>query len=124
MAQHAVHNKTILCVDDDAINRLVISHMLKPLGYQVVLAASGKEALHLLQQTSPDLVLLDILMPEMDGFETAAAIRKKSFGMPIVFISAGVHEQLQHQMDTLAIAYFISKPVEKNLLLRIIEELL
>lgn len=116
--------KSILCVDDDAINQLVVMHMLKPLGYRVVLAASGTEALQLLQQEVIDLVLLDIYMPEMNGFETAAAIRKHFSGIPIAFISAGADEQLQHQMNILAISHFIAKPIDKAVLVDAVEHLL
>lgn len=66
--------RRILCVDDDASSVQLISDMLANMGHQAISAASGAEALRLLQQEPVDLILLDILMPQMDGYETCRRI--------------------------------------------------
>ena len=65
-----------LVVDDDASLRISMQGALIKAGFDVIEAAGGKEAIALFQKEQPDLILLDVVMPEMDGFETCSAIRK------------------------------------------------
>jgi len=117
-------SKTILCIDDDSINLLVLKHLVHSMGYTIASASSGEEGLAILKNKAIDLVLLDIYMPHMDGFETAAAIRTLHIGIPIVFISAGEVEQLAEKMKKLAIQHFLPKPVNKELLQEVLGTLL
>jgi CheY-like chemotaxis protein len=80
----------ILVVDDNRVNRLLLSRALEADGYRVTLAEHGRQALELLGQTPVDVVLLDILMPEMDGYETLARIKAEpGLGhIPVIMISA------------------------------------
>jgi CheY-like chemotaxis protein len=80
----------ILVVDDNRVNRLLLSRALEADGYRVTLAEHGRQALELLGQTAVDVVLLDILMPEMDGYETLARIKAEpGLGhVPVIMISA------------------------------------
>lgn len=116
--------KTILCIDDDSINLLVLKHLVHSMGYTTASASSGEEGLAMLKNKAIDLVLLDIYMPHMDGFETAAAIRAEHVGMPIVFISAGEDEHLAEKMKKLDIQYFLPKPVNKELLQEVLATIL
>ena len=77
----------ILAVDDDQTIRTLLKRVLEPEGYRMTLATNGREALSLLEQCKPDLVIMDIMMPEMDGFQALAAIRKRS-DVPIMMLSA------------------------------------
>src|SRR5688572_14509784 len=86
----AMHQANILIVDDHPENILALQAVLEPLGENIVKASSGKEALwHLLRQDFA-VILLDIQMPEMDGFETAEVIRQRerSAHTPIIFVTA------------------------------------
>ena len=80
----------ILVVDDTPANILTLSATLKEKGYQISVATSGKQALEAVERVRPDLVLLDVMMPEMDGFETCR--RLKSSGatgdIPVIFLTA------------------------------------
>lgn len=77
----------ILVVDDDAnISELICLYLNKE-GFETAQAANGKEAMSLIPRFSPDLVLLDIMMPEMDGYETCREIRKNST-LPVIFLTA------------------------------------
>src|SRR5579859_5351872 len=80
----------ILLVDDRPDNLLVLEAVLAPLGYHLVKAGSGREALRLLLDLEFAVILLDVHMPEMDGFETAALIRSRSRLQvtPIIFLTA------------------------------------
>ena len=117
-------SKTILCIDDDSINILVLKHLVHSMGYTTESASGGEEGLAILKNKTIDLVLLDIYMPHMDGFETAAAIRAVHLGMPIVFISAGEVEELAEKMKKLAIQHFLPKPVNKELLQEVLDTIL
>ena len=80
---------SILVVDDDRTTLRTMQQALEPLGYAVSLATGGREALRSLRHDSVDLVITDILMLDMDGFELIAALRKDFPGIPIVAISGG-----------------------------------
>lgn len=83
--------KTILTVEDDEAMRGVIVNKLKRNTYQVLEAKDGKEAISLAVSHKPDLILLDLLLPEMDGFQVLEAIRKNPdpeiAGIPVIVLS-------------------------------------
>ncbi len=81
-------NKLILAVDDDQDNLTLMSLTLQYEGYRVETASSGEEALERLKTLTPDLVLLDINMPGMSGYETLAEIRKREKYLSVIFVSA------------------------------------
>lgn len=107
-----------LIVDDDALNRLMARAALESVGWGVEEAETGREALAAFQQLHPDVVLLDIMMPEMDGFAACAALRKLSGGehTPIL-IMTGLDDY-----DSITKAYdagatdFLTKPLNGLLL--------
>lgn len=108
----------VLVVDDQALNRSLLSVMLKQQGYQVTTANNGIEALAVIDSQSIDIVLLDVLMPEMDGYETAPKIKQRSEDvyLPIIFItSLEDKDSLEH---CLAVGGddFIHKPFDKVIL--------
>ena len=80
----------ILIIDDVETNRFVLRNIITDMGYQPVLAENGKQGLKIMEHITPDLILLDVAMPEMDGFEFASIIKKdiKTRNIPIIFISA------------------------------------
>ncbi len=79
----------ILLVDDSEHSILIVSAFLDMMGHQVLAVTSGAEALRMIPTERPDIVLLDVVMPEMDGFETAARIRALNLGrwLPLVFLT-------------------------------------
>ena len=77
----------LLLIDDDDGLRLLLRTTLQPKGYEVVTAAGGLEGLRMLYQEQPDLVLLDVMMPEMDGWETLERIRQVST-VPVIMLTA------------------------------------
>jgi CheY-like chemotaxis protein len=79
----------VLVVDDERINRVVMEAMLRKMGHEAILASSGNEAITLLHQLHPDLVLMDVMMPSMSGYDATRAIRTSADGqMPIIFLTA------------------------------------
>jgi len=84
-------SKTILVVDDKANVRTLVREYLTEQGFRVVTAENGQTALYAARQEKPDLILLDIMMPEMDGFEFIRAYRKES-DKPIILLTAKLEE--------------------------------
>jgi adenylate cyclase len=109
---------TVLAVDDQPANLRLLDAVLTPRGHQVVTAASGGEALALLETDDVDLVLLDIAMPEMDGHEVCRRIRATpaTAFLPVVMITASGSEQRLAALESGA-DDFIAKPFDKSELL-------
>jgi DNA-binding response OmpR family regulator len=85
------HRKTcVLVVDDEAANREWLKHVLEPAGYKVILAKGGREGIDLARSRQPDLVMLDLLMPDVDGFDVVEALGKHSAtnAIPIMIVTA------------------------------------
>jgi DNA-binding response OmpR family regulator len=119
----------VMVVDDNADIRAVVKEliMMKEPGLSVVSAGSGREAMAMMRQTMPDLVLLDLAMPEMSGWEVASAMRADSSltSIPIIFLTAKTDEMSMRLGETSG-EDFIIKPFEsedfmqrvKNVLIR------
>ncbi|HVZ32661.1 MAG TPA: response regulator, partial [Polyangiaceae bacterium] len=110
---------SVLIVDDTASNLLALSAVLSPLGVRVVQAQSGREALEHLRDEEFAVVLLDVQMPEMDGFELAARIRATDTGreLPIIFLTA-LHRDEAYVRRGYAIgaADYVTKPFDAEVL--------
>ena len=81
--------KRILVIDDEELIREVVKEMLEVEGYVVTTAANGKEGLQIYQRESPDLIITDIFMPEMEGLETIRTLQQDSSRVKIIAISGG-----------------------------------
>ena len=115
-------NDWILVVDDDTANLRMASHILTAEGMRVSCLKSGEDALRFLQENRPDLILLDIHMPGMDGFETIAAVRdnEKTADIPVIFLTADDDSETETQGLKAGAMDFIKKPfVPQVLLLRV-----
>ena len=84
------HQARILIVDDERQNRDVLEIMLAPEGFVLLSAASGEEALDVVARQPPDLILLDVLMPGMDGYQVASTIKNNvaTKHIPVIMVSA------------------------------------
>ena len=104
----------ILLVDDDASKRLALKAVLAPLGYHVVEADSGAAALRRLMAQDFAVILLDVRMPIMDGFETAALIRlrRQSEMTPIIFITAHEADEIGPDRYAQGAVDFITAPID------------
>jgi len=123
----------ILVVDDDPDMRLVIASVLNSRSYEIIEACDGREALRKVKEDKPDLMLLDLLMPEMDGFAVVKELRsnqdKEYPDIPVLVISS-VREESSHRRYELELGRkldvddYIEKPIEPFILLRRVEKLL
>ncbi|MDJ0783474.1 MAG: diguanylate cyclase [Desulfosarcinaceae bacterium] len=117
--KHNEEPSTILVVDDNPLNLKMMSSILKINGYSVLQAASGHEALHTCQKFEVDLVLLDIMMPEMDGFETCRRLKTQEHTrmIPVILLTALDDAESRLQGIEAGADDFISRPPNKTELL-------
>ena len=109
----------IMVVDDEQTILSLLKQTLEPEGYEVVVAADGRSALALLEERKPDLVLLDIMMPGLDGFQTLERIRQRS-NIPVIMLTAKC--EVTTVRDTLGLGAddYVRKPFHtRELLARI-----
>lgn len=118
-------NNRILVVDDVPDNSFLLQTILEAEGYQVEVADSGRIALNKIEAAPPDLVLLDVMMPEMNGFEVIYHIRRNSKlpYIPIVLIT-GYTESNPSEGFNRGADGFIRKPIDFDVLLNRVQELL
>jgi signal transduction histidine kinase len=118
--------ENILVVDDQAENRQLLESYLRGAGYSVVAAENGEEAVAQFEKDTVALVLLDVLMPGMDGFETSRRIRalNKAADTPIIFLTALTDPATQEKARALGAADFVGKPINKTELLMRVKSLL
>jgi CheY-like chemotaxis protein len=118
----------ILIIDDDPLMRAIAGEMLSAEGYQIFEAENGLAGLAVLDVTPIDLVITDMLMPEMDGIESIMAIRKRGAEAPIIAVSAGARHQpagdLLHIAESLGADATLSKPLKRTELLAVVGRLL
>ena len=106
----------IMAVDDEPVILTILKRILEPEGYEVVTASDGLSALVLLDKRKPDLVLLDIMMPGLDGFQVLDSIRER-FDVPVIMLTARCdQESLVETLKTGADDY-IRKPFSATVLL-------
>ncbi len=114
--------KNILIVDDEPVNLKILRAMLVPEGYNVVEADNGAKALELIDLALPDIILLDVMMPEIDGFEVCRRIKsqKERRMIPILMVTA-LQDKIHRQQAMEAGADdFLSKPIDRiELLIRV-----
>lgn len=115
--------KKVLVVDDDATLRMALTRYLEKRGYLTQDVASGTEALQLFEQDPPDLVVSDVMMPEMDGFEFCRRLRSIRSGqlVPFIFLSSKGEVEARIQGHSIGADDYLIKPFEPRELLAKIE---
>ncbi len=103
---------TILVVDDSPLLRRLVNHILSRRGYRILEASNGKEALLILGKERPDLILLDIMMPEMDGPSFMKELRKcaEYTDIPVLVLTAVGERSMIDEMKNLGVMDFLFKP--------------
>jgi PAS domain S-box-containing protein len=122
--QRPATRRRILAVDDNADLLLTISHMLRASGHEVITAEGGAEALELAREHRPEIVLLDIGMPGMDGFEVARRLRREPWGgdMFLIAMTGWGQERDKRQTAEAGFDAHLTKPVEPEVLQHMIAQ--
>ncbi len=118
--------KQIMVVDDSVTVRKVTTRFLSREGFEVITAKDGVDALRLLQEGVPDLMLLDIEMPRMDGFEVAKTVRstQRWENLPIIMITSRTGDKHREHAISLGVNNYLGKPYQEDILLEAIGEIL
>lgn len=116
-------NNRILVVDDDPSIRRFVKVNLEARDYTVLQAVDGEEAIRIAEKNKPDLVILDIVMPEMDGFEVCRRIRKWT-SVPIIMLSAREGENDKEKCEACGANDYLTKPFVLKELLSLVKFLL
>ena len=114
----------VLIVDDSWLTRRTITKVLKTAGYDLLEAVDGRDAMEKLTDAPPDCIVLDLLMPEMDGFEMLNAMSKKGHTIPIVVLSADIQDSTRARVLELGACELINKPPKGDELLVAVERAL
>jgi len=118
--------KKILIIDDSALSRKTLEAMLVARGYEVALAANGEQGLAMIPQVLPDLLLIDVVMPELNGWETTARLRGAAHGetIPVIVITSKNTPQDMLQAFEVGANEFINKPIDEAELVATVDRLL
>ena len=117
---------SVLVVDDNDMNLTLVAKILELEGYRVVLARNGREAIHAVELSMPDLAILDVMMPDMDGYELCQKLRQPPLNVvvPIVLLTA-MNSDMERSLAIKAGANDIwSKPFDMELFRRRVGDLL
>ena len=119
-------SRTILVVDDRWENRSVVTNLIDMIGFHVIEAVDGEDALHKIQTNLPDLIITDIMMPKMDGFQLIRHLRQTNEfkQIPIIVSSASVSNLERHQSIDSGGDYFLPKPISVQELLQTLQHYL
>ena len=117
--------KKILIVDDSKINLKVAKQILKPYNFDVVMVESGYEALELMESQTFDLILMDIMMPKMNGVETLRRLKAMDgFDIPVVALTADAIEGMDEKYLKAGFDAYLSKPIDKYYLDKVLKKFL
>ena len=114
----------VLICDDSLLQRKTLSAIVADIGYEVETACNGKEALEKIQNAPPDCLLLDMLMPVMDGIQVLEQLESQSKHLPIIVLTADVQEWLKKRCLELGVANLLNKPVKQDQLQRALGDIL
>ena len=112
----------ILLIDDSWLMRRGLSSMICSASHSVIEAENGKDGLALLASERPDCIVLDLLMPEMDGYQVLEHLKKKDNTIPVVICSADIQKTAREKCMALGATGFLNKPPQEKEILSAINE--
>lgn len=118
--------KNVLITEDNPVDEKIITTILEEENYIIHIARNGREAVSKAKEINPDLIILDVIIPFMDGFEVYERI-KFNPGLsetPVIFVTALDDKTSRKQGESLGAKAFISKPFDPNELLTVVKEIL
>lgn len=120
-------NLSVLIVEDNMINMLLLKTLLQKKGFEVITATNGAEALTVLENTIPAIILMDINMPVMNGYEASQAIRKSPDininSIPIIAVTAEMHSDTREKVLNSGMNDYVPKPIDIEELVEAIKKL-
>ena len=118
-AEEGSHDGHVLIADDNPVNTLIARRALESAGFSVTVAATGREAVDLVESQQPDLVFMDLRMPIMDGYDAMRALRGAAMQMPIIAISAEINPEIEARARAAGADGVAAKPLDADALRRL-----
>jgi len=119
---------SILLAEDNLINQKVAQSIFKNIGYEIHIAKNGQEAVDMVEQEKFDVIFMDLLMPEMDGYQACREIRKAGYEMPVIAMSADDDDLVRKAALEAGMNDYVSKPARvesvKQLLIKLFSKTL
>ena len=118
--------KKILLVDDEPHIIMMLENRMKHVGYEVITACEGQEALTKAKKEKPDLIILDLMLPKLDGYKVCRMLKfdEKYKHIPIIMLSARAQEADKKMGETVGADGYVTKPFEPQVLLGKVKDLL
>lgn len=115
--------KTILIVDDNELNIDLLTQLLEE-NYRLLVARDGAESVLVAEKNKPDLILMDISMPIVDGYKAASQIRKRFKSLPIIGLSSNAMQSDIEKAIAAGCTDYLTKPIDEDILLKKLREYL
>lgn len=116
--------RKILIIDDEVDLLVLVKEILEEKGYQVFCAANGADGIRLNKRENPDLIILDVHMPGMDGIKTLRRIRKHDSDVRVVFMTSDSDPDLIRDTAALDVSEYLSKPFDNEQLVRVVDRII
>jgi len=114
----------VLVVDDSMYQRIKIRKFLEAAGYEVIEGKDGEEGLAMAESSSPDCLLLDLLMPNVDGMQVLHGLREKKISLPVIIHTSDIQEQTRDECLAYGAVAFLNKPSKEQEVLAALEKTL
>lgn len=114
----------VLITDDSLLQRRTLAAIVTDVGHEVDTACNGQEALEKIRTNTPDCLLLDMLMPVMDGVQVLEQLEAQGVNIPIIVLTADVQEWLKDRCLELGVKIFLNKPVKQDQLRKALSQIL
>jgi len=112
----------LLIIDDSTVNNIILQNILEDMGYEVHTALDAENAFTIIKTFSPDLILLDLMMPDVSGFDLLRRFRREQVNIPVVIVSAFSDNEYKRKAKELGARDYLLKPVDKENLASCIEK--
>jgi CheY-like chemotaxis protein len=118
--------QTVLLVDDDPLTHQVLQRYLERAGYQMIGARNGREALKLARRQLPQLIILDVMMPDMDGWAVLGQLKRTEAtqAIPVILLTMKADPSAQEQAEQAAATLLLAKPISAAQLLAVIKRVI
>ena len=107
----------ILTVDDSSLARKAMARILAETGHEIIDANNGRRALERIEADAPDCVILDLVMPEINGLEVLSSLKQRGIRIPVIVVTADIQDTTRRQCEELGAACVLNKPPKPELLL-------
>lgn len=112
----------VLNIDDSTINNILMENLLNSQGFQTLSVIEGIRAYEKIREFQPDVILLDLMMPDKSGIEILEELKKEKINIPVIVISAMESSLMKEKVLTLGASFHFKKPVDFHVLVKSIEE--